>query len=73
MQTTLPPTPTADRRPGPTVARRHRTRAVGAAAFGVVIAVLALIFASVAVVFGGDDGSPDPRHRVDPEGRRPSS
>jgi uncharacterized cupredoxin-like copper-binding protein len=34
-------------------------RSVGAAAFGVVIAVLALIFASVAVVFGGDDGSPD--------------
>jgi uncharacterized cupredoxin-like copper-binding protein len=60
VQTTLPPPPDGgpssvpDGRPPP-----PPDRSVGAAAFGVVIAVLALIFASVAVVFDGDDGSPD--------------
>ena len=60
MQTTLPPTP--DGGPSPAPDGRPPSppdRPVGAAAFGVVIAVLALIFASVAIVFGGDDGSPD--------------
>jgi uncharacterized cupredoxin-like copper-binding protein len=58
VQTTLPPTP--DGGPSPTAngdASPPADRTVGAAAFGVVIAALALVFASVAVVFGGDDGS----------------
>jgi uncharacterized cupredoxin-like copper-binding protein len=58
VQTTLPPTPDGGPSPVPDGgASRPADTSVGAAAFGVVIAVLALIFASVAVVFGGDDGS----------------
>jgi manganese oxidase len=56
VQTTLPPSP--DRGPSPVPeggAPPPTDRTVGAAAFGVVIAVLALVLASVAVVFVGDD------------------
>jgi uncharacterized cupredoxin-like copper-binding protein len=56
VQTTLPPSP--DRGPSTVPedgASPPADRTVGAAAFGVVIAVLALVLASVAVVFVGDD------------------
>jgi hypothetical protein len=59
VQTRLPPPPnggplpTPDGRPPPPAGG-----SVGSATFGVVIAVLALIFASVAVVFGGDGRPP---------------
>jgi uncharacterized cupredoxin-like copper-binding protein len=58
VQTTLPPTPDGEPSRSPNgSASPPADRTVGAAAFGVVIAALALVFASVAVVFGGDDGS----------------
>ncbi len=58
MRTSLPPSTDGGSSPVP----EGRTppppgdKTSGAVAFGVVIAVLALIFAAVAVVFGGDDG-----------------
>jgi manganese oxidase len=61
VQTTLPPTPDGGSSPvhegGAPPPPQDAT--FGAVAFGVVIAVLALIFASVAVVFAGDDRSAD--------------
>jgi uncharacterized cupredoxin-like copper-binding protein len=60
VQTTLPPTPDGGPSPVPGGGSSPPAdKSVGAAAFGVVLAVLALIFASVAVVFGGEDGSSD--------------
>jgi manganese oxidase len=60
VRTTLPPTPDAGSSPVSDGGRSPPAGgSVGVAAFGVVIAVLALVFASVAVVFGGDDGSSD--------------
>ena len=69
MQTTLSPTPAGDPPPsgspdtaaGSTPAAPDRDPAggsgLGAGAFAVVLAVLALVVASVAIVFTGDDGS----------------
>jgi uncharacterized cupredoxin-like copper-binding protein len=64
VQTTLPPE--ADGTPSPAPAPEPPTptpppgdKTLGAVAFGIVLAVLALIFATVAVIFGGGDEPSD--------------